>query len=196
MKSQNQFRKHLMLLFSLLFLGASTVFAQDDRTAEVTSDTTTIVMKNRKIIIIADEDGKRVEVKEIKTGDADEEIIIISEGEGEAREDEYEEVYEYDEEDEYDEEREYEYDDDDYDYEHKKKKKRGKKSNVDLLAFDLGLTNYYSNNSFGNAALPGSASMLGVKRIPSRFSCRSALPAYYGQYPGQRSRQPQNGHYH
>lgn len=153
MKSQINFRQHFVLLLSLLFLGTA-AFAQSGRN-ESKVDSTVIILKNKQIIIISDEDGKRVEVKEKKNDQdiitSDEgDVIIIEESNGE-----HEEAYEYDEdEQEYMEEREYDNDEEDYDYAHKKKK-RGNSSDVDLIAFDLGLTNYFANGQYGVNAIPG-----------------------------------------
>ena len=149
----NSFRKNistLSLLLGLLFLSVAATAQDKDKSAE--SDTTEIAFKDRRIIIISDDEGKRVEIKDkdvivIEDGDASE-IIIEEEG--------YEEGYEEGE-DEYDESFEYEYEDEfDPDYDHKeKKRKSAKRSKVGLLAFDLGIANYYNGSVYGvDAATP------------------------------------------
>ncbi|MEL6591026.1 MAG: outer membrane beta-barrel protein, partial [Bacteroidota bacterium] len=134
------------------------------------TDSTEIIFKNRRIIIIADEDGKRVEIKEIKEDGTEEateieieepEVIIIEE-EGD---DDYD--YETESEDEYDEEYEEEYEGEweDEDYDHKAKTKRsGKRTDVDLLGLDIGFTNYY-NSSTGQYGLAAAPSSLAIREF-------------------------------
>ncbi|MEL7530827.1 MAG: outer membrane beta-barrel protein [Bacteroidota bacterium] len=152
-------------MFAALMMLTLVGFAQEEREEEnAQTDSTEIIFKNRRIIIIADEEGKRVEIKEITEEEGEEveesEVIIIEEEE----EDEYdytiEEVEEI-EEDGYDEDYEYnegdneDWDDEDYDHQ-AKKKKSGKRTDVDFIGFDLGLTNYYNSatSQYGLAAAP------------------------------------------
>ncbi|MEM6343449.1 MAG: outer membrane beta-barrel protein [Bacteroidota bacterium] len=151
-------------MFAALMMFSLVAFAQEEGSEEAQTDSTEIIFKNRRIIIIADDEGKRVEIKEIKEEDIEEieeviedaEVIIIEE----ESDDEYDytvEAIEEEEEDEYDEDYEYDNDWDDDDYDHRaKKKKSGKRTDVDLIGFDLGLTNYYNSatSQYGLSAAP------------------------------------------
>lgn len=110
-----------VLLISLLIWGTS--FAQDEEGEVVKSDTTEISWGAKKLVIISDSEGKRIEVKE----------------DGEADDSESREVWT----------------DDDYDHNHKQNRKKRQRSEVDLLGFDLGVTNYYVDGTYGvDAAIP------------------------------------------
>ncbi|MEM7654838.1 MAG: outer membrane beta-barrel protein [Bacteroidota bacterium] len=106
------------LIVSLLIWG--TAIAQDGESEVVKNDTTEISWGAKKLVIISDSKGKRIEVKE--------------NGEDGSREVWTEE---------------------DYEYEHKEDKKKRKRSEVDLLGFDLGITNFYADGNYGvDAAIP------------------------------------------
>ena len=86
----------------------------------VKEDTTEITWRNKRLIITSDKDGKRFEIKEV---DKD-----------------YKEDKEYEDAGEWNENEEH-----DYDPDHDPKvKRKGSRSNVDGLALDLGITNYYN----------------------------------------------------
>jgi len=88
--------------------------------SESSADTTEITWRNRKFIIVSDEGGKRLEIKDL--GDVSEE----------STKPEY-----------------------DYDYENKEVRHRPDRSDIDFLGFDLGITNYYVNGTYGvDAAAP------------------------------------------
>ncbi|MEL7342773.1 MAG: hypothetical protein AAGM67_19970, partial [Bacteroidota bacterium] len=158
--------QHLGLLAALMIASLG-LFAQDPqpKPEPAQTDSTEIIFKNRRIIIIADEEGKRVEIKEIKEDGTEESTeiqvedpkVIIIEEEGD---DDYD--YTAESEEEYDEEYEDEYEgdwDDEDDYDHKAKTKRsGKRTDVDLLGLDIGFTNYYNSatGQYGLAAAPSS----------------------------------------
>lgn len=166
MKSQINFYKPFALLLSLMVLGTAAVAQGNTPNSqnEKAIDSTVIELKTRRIIIISEDGEKRVVVKEKKGNDpynsGEGDVIIIEEST------DSEEAYEYAEEEEYMEEEEYEFEDqEEYNYEHKKKK-RGKRSDVDLVAFDLGLTNYYAGGLFGaNVINNGSANLLALNEF-------------------------------
>ena len=103
-------------------------FPDEEEGNEEFRDSTTIIWGNKsRIIITEDKEGNRV----IK-------LVKKKEGEAEEWEDEDEGYYEEDE------------DHDDWEY-----SRRNGYSNVEFLAFDLGVTNYYNNENFGvDAAVP------------------------------------------
>ncbi len=101
------------------------------------ADTTEITWRDRRFIIIADEEGKRIEVKDVedKTKDIDND---------EDFDEDWDEEWDWDEDD-----------DDDYAYRQKEETHRRKKSEVDLLGLDLGISNYYFDGRYGaNAVTP------------------------------------------
>lgn len=161
-------------LFAALMMISLMGFAQDEdkNEKEAESDSTEIIFKNRRIIIIADEEGKRIEIKEInEEGEEESEIIVIEEEEdgeydyrvegneeGEDHEDDDQYNEDHEEDDQYDENHEDEnWGEDEDNYDHRaKKKKSGKRTDVDLIGLDLGLTNYYNSatSQYGPAAAP------------------------------------------
>lgn len=98
---------------------------------ETKSDTTEIEFKNKKFVIITDGQGKRFTIEEAnKSDESDDEDF-----DWESSDDEDDEDY-------------------DPDYDNKSKSSR-KRSEVEFLALDLGVTNYYRNGEFGvDAASP------------------------------------------
>ncbi|MFK7923851.1 MAG: outer membrane beta-barrel protein [Bacteroidia bacterium] len=147
-------------LFAALMMISLMGFAQDEKEKESESDSTEIIFKNRRIIIIADEEGKRVEIKEItKEGEESEIIVIEDEDDGEYDyrvEGEEDEDEDEDHDEDYDEDHEDgDWDEDDYDHQ-AKKKKSGKRTDVDFIGLDLGLTNYYNSatKQYGLSAAP------------------------------------------
>lgn len=109
----------LAFICLMLCLGHVAI-AQDDGGDTAPADTTEIVWRNKRYIIIKDEEGKRLEVRDIN----DDEPIA----------------------DDYRDEDEDDRDDDD-------RNKRYKRSDVDLLGFDLGITNYFSQGQYGDNAI-------------------------------------------
>ncbi|MEO0473314.1 MAG: outer membrane beta-barrel protein [Bacteroidota bacterium] len=122
MNANPLYTKTSSLLFALLLLFSVSSIAQSSRR----SDTTEVAFKNKRIIIITDEDGKRVEVTEI----VDEEAEYVDESQWE--------------------------DDDNDDRDRGNEKKRRNRSQVNLLGLDFGLTNYYIHDTraYGTAAVP------------------------------------------
>ena len=123
MKPMNRISKTLVFFLGLTYLAVAGVAQTEDWKRE---DTTEISWGKRKLIIISDEDGKRVEIKKHQ------------------EERDYE--YEY----ESDENRRYSQDNNDENREDTPR--RHKKSDVDLLGLDLGITNYYVDGVFGTDA--------------------------------------------
>lgn len=91
------------------------------------ADTTEITWRDRRYIIITDEEGKRIEVKD-------------AEGKDIANED-WDEDWNWDE------------DDDDYDYRQKEEKRNRSRSDVGLLGLDLGFANYLYQGAYGSNAI-------------------------------------------
>ncbi|GAB4403308.1 MAG: hypothetical protein OHK0039_02310 [Bacteroidia bacterium] len=126
--------RHLfsLLLGCLLMIGSA--FAQpetDEQPAK--SDTTEIAWRNKKFIIISDDEGKRIEIRE--NGD-----VVDAEDDDEDEDDSWEEE---------------DAQDNDYDYTNKEKRRKRSRSEVDGLALDLGVTNYYVAGTYGvDAASP------------------------------------------
>ena len=122
MKPMNNFSKTIALFLGLTFL-ASVGFTQSrsSRERDMKSDTTQIEWGKRTMIIITDEDGKRVELKKNK----------------EYEEDQWEDNRTYD---------------DDNDNNEENTPRRRKKSDVDFLALDFGISNYYVDGVFGAKA--------------------------------------------
>ncbi|MEL6673681.1 MAG: outer membrane beta-barrel protein [Bacteroidota bacterium] len=141
------FQTHTVITLMALMLTGPFIFAQseeDEKTVEVGTDTTEIAWKNRKLIIIADEDGRRFEIKEVDRKDTDEEA-----------DERREKDHDYDHDDDVDEYEEDDYDGYEPDYDKKTKRSRKSGNSVDLLAFDLGITNYYVDGLYGaDAATP------------------------------------------
>lgn len=97
----------------------------DTETIIITSDTTEILLGKRKFIIISDDEGKKLEIKKPSDDDWEEEE------DNDADEAEHEEG------------------DDDWDPDYEKKESKKKYSDVGLLAFDLGHTDYFVDNKYG-----------------------------------------------
>lgn len=82
------------------------------------ADTTEIIWRNRKFVIIKDEEGKRLEIRDTEEG-----ANVI------APEDDYQ-----------------------YDYENKRTY-HSNRSDIGLLGFDLGITNYFYQGAYGDNAI-------------------------------------------
>ena len=122
MKPMKYISKTLVLFFGMIYL-TSSAFAQS-RDRDNQSDTTEISWGKRTMIIITDDEGKRVELKKNR---------------------EYEE--------EWDDERYEERERDEWENEEREETpRRRKKSDVDLMALDLGITNYYVDGVLGTEA--------------------------------------------
>lgn len=114
------------LLAFLLIVAIS--FGQERREV-IKTDTTEISVGKRQFLIIKDENGKRIEIKDTGSDEADD------------RDDDWTEDRDWEE--------------DDYDYRQKQEEKRDRKSDVDLLGLDIGFTNYFANGVYGTeAAIP------------------------------------------
>ena len=116
----------ILSTFLTLMLMVAMMFGQNREV--VKNDTTEITVGNRTFVIVTDENGKRIEIKDNdknKSQDRDDEWTT-------RRDDDY-----------------------DYDYEQKQEDKRDRKSDVDLLGLDIGITNFYANGVYGtDAAIP------------------------------------------
>ncbi|RMG73734.1 MAG: hypothetical protein D6722_03320, partial [Bacteroidetes bacterium] len=123
MKAYAYFYRMTVWTVSLMLLTGSLALAQPEGEEANEVDTTEISWRNKRFIIISDEDGKRIEIKE-----RDETIAI---------DDEDEDVV---------------YDGNSYDYRNKEARRQRSRSDVDLLALDLGVTNYYVNGVYGTDA--------------------------------------------
>jgi hypothetical protein len=122
MKPMNRISKTLVFFLGLTYLAVAGVAQSEDWNK---TDTTEISWGKRKLIIITDEEGKRVEIKKNQP----------------------EEVYEVESEN-----RRYANGNDE---DREDTPRRRKKSDVDLLGLDLGITNYYVNGVYGaDAASP------------------------------------------
>lgn len=118
----------LLSSFLALFFIVSMGYAQNREV--VTVDTTEISVGKRTFIIIKDENGKRIEIKNNEQEDE--------------REREWEREGERD-----------DWDEEDYDYRQKEEDDDDRTSDVDLLGFDLGITNYFVDGVYGTeAAVP------------------------------------------
>lgn len=105
----------------------------------VAPDTTEIKLKGTKVMIIKDEDGRKIEVQENEeTGEA--EVIIDDQG---GVSSDYEELEVYDESEDWDE----------FDYEPKESTNDNRKSSVELLGLDIGISNYLVNGNYGTEAI-------------------------------------------
>ncbi|TAE48581.1 MAG: hypothetical protein EAZ89_15125, partial [Bacteroidetes bacterium] len=138
--------KSLTILFVLLvalLTGAAAQTPDSTQTdpkdvAREKRDTTEIDFKNKKLIIITDAEGKHIEIK-------DSEDVLSDDEDEDAEENEDSESGENDEDS---------WDDYDPDHDHKEKSKRPR-SEVGGIAFDLGITNYFVNGTYGtDAAVP------------------------------------------
>lgn len=95
------------------------------------SDTVEVRMKNRKYVIITDDDGRRIEIKnnEIEIGD--------EESTGDDEEFDWDDFTD---------------DEDDLFDEEAKDRDGGKQTEVDLVGLDLGITNYFVDGTYGASA--------------------------------------------
>lgn len=145
--------KILSYLIAILMLVTAKIQAQDRRedVRVVTSDTTIISWRKKEFVIVKDEDGTHMSIQ---------------------RKNEWDDDDRWENED-WDDERDWNRED----WEDEKKKSY-KQSEVDVFAFDYGLTNYYVDNQLGkDATIPDLAlksfrpgSHLGLHFIPTRVS--------------------------
>ncbi|MEO0897444.1 MAG: outer membrane beta-barrel protein [Bacteroidota bacterium] len=138
--------KYIVIILSLMMAQVA-MYAQTTETVEErviveadgdAADTTKITISKKTVTIIKDEEGRRIEIK-----DADD-ILDEAKEEMEARREDMDDNDDDDEDW-----------DSNYDYEPKERIEERNSSNVGLLAFDLGITNYFANGVYGaDAAVP------------------------------------------
>lgn len=122
----------MVSVLGMLLVSTLAVLGQVEESS--VSDTVEVKMKNRKYIIITDDEGRRIEIKD----NNDEE----SEANGYASDDDFN----WD---------DFENEDEDDFNENKKDRRKRKRSEIDPVAFDLGITNYYVDGTYGaDAASP------------------------------------------
>jgi hypothetical protein len=97
-------------------------------------DTTEVMLKNKKIIIISDSEGKKIQILDVDGALDDDEVEIEDQ--------EYEEPS-YEEEE----------------YDGKKSRSYRKRSEVGGLGFDFGVTNYFVGGQYGSNAAPASLTL-------------------------------------
>lgn len=126
----NRHTTRISTTFLAFMLIIAITFGQEKREV-IKTDTTEISVGKRQFLIIKDENGKRIEIKDTEKDGYD----------GDDRDADWDE--------------EREWDDDDYDYRQKQEEIKDRKSDVDLLGLDIGFTNYFANNTYGtDAAIP------------------------------------------
>lgn len=150
--------KILIYLSAILILATAKIQAQDRKDEGVISrtDTTIISWRKKEFVIVKDNDGTHMSIQNRYEDDWDRDRW---------RDDDWD-----------DDDRYYDKRDDDGDDD--RRRRRAKVSEVDVFAFDFGLTNYYVDNEIGkDAAIPDlelkafrPGSHLGLHFLPTRVS--------------------------
>ena len=130
----------IQLLTGWAMLALLTLTAQA-QSGSPAPDTTEIKLNGTKVMIIKDEDGRRIQIED----NDDPDVLIDNQGGVSSDYDGMgvDELEVYDESDDWD----------DFDYEPKESTDEKRKSNVSLLGLDLGISNYYIDGNYGAEAV-------------------------------------------